>query len=179
MSTHKRLASHRDTAFHRPRFECYACHDTGLLVNPDGLLRHYLADYDTLPDGRASGGHDLALVCWCTAAYGSRGLDGQVTRGGFREDSGDVRQVQTSSGTQAVGASLSKDVTRELHQQRRTRWTETEQLMSEARQAGESPWFIAEVKASLQKVAAGTQRGSGRLQSLGDILGSGADSAAA
>lgn len=178
MTYHKRLAPHRDTQFHRPAYACNACHDTGLLVNSDGLLRQYLPDYDCLPDGRAVGGVDLALVCWCAASYAERGLDGQITRGGFREDSGDIKKVSTTNGLQAVGSSLSKDVTRELHTRRRERWLETERLMTEARERSETPWFITESKVLLEQLPK-PEWASGGLQSIGSILGTGADQRAA
>lgn len=175
---HKRLAAHRDTQFRRPEFSCYACHDTGLLVNSDGLLRHYLPDYDSLPDGRPMGGSDLALVCWCSAAYAERGPDGQITRGGFREDSGDIRKVSTANGLQPVGVGLSKEITRELHSRRREQWLEAERVMSEARERGEAPWFITESRVLLDQLPKG-KAGAGGLQSIGSILGAGADERAA
>lgn len=172
MTSHKRLAPHRDSTFRRPLFDCYACNDTGLLTNSDGLLRQYLPDYDCKADGTPCGGHDLALICWCKAAYKELGPDGQVLRGGFREDSGDVRCIQSATGQQPLGTSLSKEITRELHATRRQRWIETEDLMSQARASGESPWFIAESKVLLEQLPKGERR-SGGLQSLGSILGSG------
>lgn len=168
MTYHKRVAADRDITFRRPDCDCLACNDTGLLSNSDGLLREYLPDYDTMPNGQPMGGHDLALVCWCKAAYALHGPDGQLVRAGFREDSGDVRKVQTSTGYQAMGSSLSKEVTRELHTKRRERWLETERQMTDARQSGESPWFIAESKAALQAVPKASSSG---LQSLGSLLG--------
>lgn len=182
MSTHKRLAPHRDTTFRRPVYECYACHDTGLLANSDGLLRQLLPDYDCTPDGLPSAGYDLAVVCWCKAAYDERGPDGQLVRGGYRNDSGDVRQINTNSGLQAVGASLSKEQTRQLHRSRLEQWLATEETMTAARQAGEAPWFIAEAKAliqSLPSASEATERSGGGLQSLGAILGAGDQSHAA
>lgn len=173
MTSHKRVAQHRDTTFKRPLFSCYACNDTGLLSNSDGLLREYLPDYDHTPEGRIMGGHDLGLICWCNAAYKELGQDGQVIRGGYREDSGEVRQVQTSNGLQALGGSLDKDITRELHQRRRQRWMDTEQAMSEARASGEAPYWISEVKASVCNVIVYSSSG---LQSLGSLLGQVADS---
>lgn len=170
MTSHKRLAEHRDTTFRRPLFDCYACNDTGILTNSDGLLRQYLPDYDCKPDGGPCGGHDLALICWCKAAYKELGPDGQLVRGGYREDSGDVRSVQCYGGQQPMGGSLSKEITRELHATRRQRWLDAEQLMSEARASGESPWFITESKAVLEQMPKGERR-SGGLQSLGSILG--------
>ena len=178
MDYHKRLAPHRDTRFRRPDHACFACHDSGLLVNSDGLLRHYLPDYDCLPDGKPVGGADLALVCWCKAAYTERGTDGQVVRSGFREDSGDIRKVATATGQQPVGTSLSKEVTRELHTRRRERWLETEQLMTDARTSGAAPWFITESKVLLEQLPK-AERSSGGLQSIGSILGNSPDQRAA
>lgn len=168
-TTHKRLAPHRDKTFRKPQFECYACNDSGLLSNGDGLLRQYLPDYDCKPDGRPCGGHDLALICWCKAAYKQLGPDGQLVRGGYREDSGSIVKVQTNNGLQALGSELSKEVTRELHTTRRQQWLEAEQSMSAAREAGEAPWFISESRVALQSLE-GSQRPSRGLQSLGSIL---------
>lgn len=178
MDYHKRVAPHRDKRFKRPDYACFACHDSGLLVNSDGLLRQHLPDYDCLPDGKPASGVDLALVCWCKAAYPEHGSDGQVVRGGFREDSGDVRKVNTPNGQQLVGVSLSKEVTRELHTRRHEQWLKTERLMTEARERGESPWFITESKVLLEQLPK-AERSSGGLQSIGSILGSGADQLAA
>ncbi|MFZ9551030.1 MAG: hypothetical protein ACO27R_03960 [Hylemonella sp.] len=172
MTAHKRIAQHRDTSFRKPLFNCYACHDTGLLSNSDGLLREYLPDYDFTPDGQPMGGHDLGLVCWCHSAYKELGPDGQVIRGGFREDSGELRKVQTSNGQQAIGASLPKEIVRELHQRRRQQWQATEAAMSEARASGQVPSWMAEVKELLK--ASG--KSSSGLQSLGSLLGQSANS---
>jgi len=176
MASHKRLAPQSDSKFKRPQFECYACHDTGLLVNGDGLLRQYLPDYDTKPNGMPCGGHDLALVCWCKAAYRELGPDGQLVRGGFRDDSGEVRIVQTATGQQPLGTCLSKEATRELHAKRRQQWIDTETVMSEARASGEAPWFITESKVVLQQLPKPKQR-QGGLQSLGSILSGTPDAA--
>lgn len=168
-TSHKRVAPHRDKTFRRPLFECYACNDSGLLSNADGLLRHYLPDYDCKPDGSPCGGHDLALVCWCKAAYKQQGPDGQLSRGGFREDSGAVRLVQTSNGQQAIGSELSKEAARELHSVRRQQWEAAEEAMTAARASGEPPWFITESRVVLEALPASDRR-SGGLQSLGSIL---------
>lgn len=168
-TSHKRVAPHRDKTFRRPLFECYACNDSGLLSNADGLLRHYLPDYDCKPDGSPCGGHDLALVCWCKAAYKQQGPDGQLSRGGFREDSGAVRLVQTSNGQQAIGSELSKEAARELHSVRRQQWEAAEEAMTAARASGEPPWFITESRVVLEALPA-SERRSGGLQSLGSIL---------
>lgn len=170
MNAHKRVAESRDTQFRRPSFGCYACHDTGLLVNGDGLINQFLSDYDVTPQGRRSGGHDLAIVCHCVASYPQYDGDGKIVRGGFREASGDVRKVQTERGLQPVGASLSKEITRELHSRRRQLWQDAEQQMTEAREAKESPWYVAETKAMLKGIEA-AQGSTGGLQSLGSILG--------
>jgi hypothetical protein len=169
MTTHKRLAPHRDKTFRRPQFDCYACHDTGLLTNGDGLVRQYLPDYDCKPDGLPCGGHDLAMVCWCKAAYKQLGPDGQLVRGGYREDSGAIAEVQSANGLQLIGSELSKEITRELHSTRRQRWIEAEQSMSVAREAGEAPWFISESRVAIEGLE-GSQRASSGLQSLGSIL---------
>ena len=140
-------------------------------MNSDGLVNDFLADYDHTPEGRRSGGHDLALVCHCTASFPQYDPEGKVLRGGFREASGDVRQIQTERGLQPMAASLSKDVTRELHKRRRQLWQQAEDQMTEARTSGVSPWFITETKAMLQTLDQGSgTRGEG-LQSLGSILG--------
>lgn len=171
MNAHKRVAEARDTQFRRPSYGCYACHDSGLLVNGDGLINQFLSDYDVTPHGRRSGGHDLAIVCHCVASYPQYDSEGKMTRGGFREASGDVRRVQTERGLQAVGVSLSKEVTRELHARRKQLWQQAEDEMTEARTTGVSPWFVAETKAMLQKLDQDSGARGGGLQSVGSILG--------
>ena len=170
-TNHKRVAPHRDKTFRRPLYDCYACNDTGLLTNGDGLLRQYLPDYDCKPDGTPCGGHDLALICWCKAAYKQQGPDGQLARGGYREDSGALREVQTANGQQPIGSELSKEVTRELHSARRQRWIEAEEAMTAARATGEAPWFISESRMVLEALPKEQHR-SGGLQSLSSILSS-------
>ena len=64
MTAHKRVAESRDTQFRKPLYGCYACHDSGLLVNSDGLVNDFLADYDHTPEGRRSGGPKLRELLW-------------------------------------------------------------------------------------------------------------------
>ena len=134
MTTHKRLSEARSTTFRRPRCECLACYDSGILSDADGLLSEMLADYDRLPDGRRFVGGDLALVCHCVAAFPGIAADGSNKRGGFRLSSGTLAIVETERGQQPIGAELPRDATRDLHRRRLERWKATETAMSGVRQ---------------------------------------------
>lgn len=133
--THKRLSEARSVQFRRPRCECLACYDSGILSDADGLLSALLADYDRLPDGRRFAGSDLALVCHCPAAYPGMAKDGSTKRGGHRLSSGSLAVIETERGQQPIGAELPVETTRNLHRQRRQAWDATERLMTAARQS--------------------------------------------
>ena len=175
MSNHKRSATDRALTFTAPTPACFACYDTGLITNGDGLLNDYVPDYDTSPLGIRRGGTDCAIVCHCIAAYAAQDGDGKVTRGGYRMDSGDIRTVTTEQGDRRVGADIAKTVMGELHRRRRESWAATAKAMNEARvarrrdPAAESPWFITAIRDYVSDISANTT--SGRLQPLGSILG--------
>lgn len=134
-TSHKRVSEARSTAYKRPRVDCLACYDSGILSDADGLLSDLVRDYDRLPDGRRFSGGDLAFVCHCSAAYPGIGKDGSQTRGGFRQSSGELLVVDSERGRQVVGSELSQDATRDLHRRRLERWKATEAQMSDARQS--------------------------------------------
>lgn len=153
---YKRSAEDRDLTFRRPSFSCHACHDTGILVNGDGLLNDYLPDYDRAADGRRLVGSDLALACHCTAAYPVPPMNGRPGRGGLREPSGAIRLVD---GIRAAGADPPRRITEMLQERRLANWRETERAMSEARQQRASgqaearPWFLIELRQTLMEQA--------------------------
>jgi hypothetical protein len=69
MALHKRSASRRSNDFLAPRVQCFACYDTGIVSNSDGLVWNYVPDYDIdLNTGKRCGGLDLAIVCHCSSA---------------------------------------------------------------------------------------------------------------
>jgi hypothetical protein len=182
MAHYKRVQADREVTFTRPLHDCYACHDTGIVQNSDGLANEYLADYDHLPDGRRLTGCDAALICHCTAAYPASGPDGQIQRGGFRESSGEIRRVHTDLGDRLVGAEFPKDVARQLHKRRLESWKQTEAEMNRSRHArangdaSDVPWFIGVVRDHIQALAVANRDAvraadNRRLASIGEILG--------
>jgi hypothetical protein len=180
MPSHKRTAVDREITFTRPNATCLCCYDTGLVQNGDGLASRWIPDYDTLPDGRRIHGLDAGLVCHCTAAYAESGPDGAPLRGGCREGSGQIRSVQSDVGPRYVGADFPKEAGREIHRQRLESWKQTEAEMNRARMARSTgdgdamPWFVAEVRDHLMKLAQASDSGArtdDRLASLGQVLG--------
>jgi hypothetical protein len=175
MSNHKRSATDRALTFTAPSPACFACYDTGLITNGDGLLNDHVPDYDTSPLGIRRGGTDCAIVCHCIAAYASQDQDGKPTRGGFRLDSGDVRLVSTEQGDRRIGADAPKAVMAELHRRRLESWAATARAMNDARNARRTnpaapiPWFIEAIRDYVGDIATNTT--SQRLQPLGAILG--------
>lgn len=165
--SHKRQAPWHDRAFRRPVRDCYACYDTGVVVNGDGLLNVLLPDFDLLADGRRLPGVDVPLVCCCHAAHRGGG-------GGLRGADGLVGQRRA--------AVLPADQVAWLHERRLASWLESERLMQEAwqqRAAGQTkaaPWFVAELRESLeQQRRHGTEvleaTGGVGLQAIGSVLG--------
>ena len=159
MASHKRYAqSDRDLTFARPRVECFACYDTGIISNGDGLLSRFLPDYDTIPNGNRMTGSDTAIACHCTASYSRTGPDGQTVATGYREGSGDIRAITTEAGPRIYGSEIPKEHSREIHRQRLQLWKETETAMSDARVSranGEPdalPWFVEEVRPLIQSL---------------------------
>ena len=157
--SHKRSRMDRDLTFYAPKVACFACYDSGIVSNGDGLLNHYLPDYDATlnPDGtiRRHGGSDLAIVCHCVAAYESQDHESQTTRAGFRDSSG-VRSTDVAGQSQPIGIELDKDVVRDIHRRRRDNWQTTVNDINALRQqvrAGlkpQLPSYIADVKQQLQ-----------------------------
>jgi hypothetical protein len=126
---HKRFAPSRDPTWRPPAHDCFACNDSGIISNADGLVNEFIPDYDAeIIDGNLyrHGGSDLALICHCKAAYTIYAPDGSTVRGGLR-DSGTSEPitVQTEQGTQAVGISIDKDTARKLHVRRKQQWADT------------------------------------------------------
>ncbi len=138
MSYFKRQAADRDVTFRRPQHECYACSDTGIVSNGDGALTELVPSYDVLDDGRRIGGYDLAMICWCHAAYNVKDLEGKITRHGFREESGAIRKISTCvlgvDREVAVGASCPQEITVELHRRRKDQWALSEGVFNDRRQ---------------------------------------------
>ncbi len=174
---HKREAAGRDRSFRRPACRCFACHDTGVITNGDGLVNQLLPDYDRNFDGQRLPGSDLPLICHCAAAYARAGRNG-LPQGGLRGPDG----LPVSG----LASELSQEQVASLHRRRSEAWRQTERLMQDtrmARAAGDPealPWFIAEVRQTLARqrarsaIAAGKAdgpvRGSGRLQPLGAVI---------
>lgn len=172
----KRHAADSSLAFQRPHHECFACNDTGILHNSDGLLSQRLPLYDRLADGRHAGGSDLALICHCPAAF-PRYAGDKTARGGLREPSGSIRRLEDG---RAVGADIPKTLMSELHEHRLASWLASERAMAEAREQRRSgqpqarPWFLAElralVEAQAEQRARTTGPARGAFHSIGDCL---------
>lgn len=184
MPSHKRLNPDREITFNRPSCECFACYDSGIVQNSDGMVNRWLPDYDRLPNGQRMTGSDCALVCHCKAAYPEQAPDGTPIRGGYREGSGEVRSVNTDLGIRYVGADFPKEAAREIHKARLESWRQTEEAVNAARRAratGEDPkalpWFIAEVRETVMALANANRDRSRaepsehRLVSVGEIIG--------
>ena len=161
MASHKRTTADRDLTFARPRVECFACYDTGIISNGDQLLSRFLPYYDTLPNGNRMTGADTGIICHCSASYSRTGPDGQTVATGYREGSGEIRTITTETGPRTYGSEIPKEHGREIHRQRLEAWRQTETAVSEARVESANgdpsamPWFIAELHASLQSPVAG------------------------
>ena len=109
-SSYERSALDRDATFYAPKVSCFACYDTGIVTNGDGLLNHYLPDYDAeIIDGNIHrhGGSDLAVICHCVAAYDSQDYDAQTTRAGFRDSTG-VRTTDTNGVSRPWASTLTR-----------------------------------------------------------------------
>jgi hypothetical protein len=175
-TNHKRSAAAAERLFQRPLHACYACNDTGIVTNSDGLVNEFLPDYDRLPDGRRMSGRDLALICHCPAAFPGQGPNGPRT--GFREGDGRLRLVD---GRHAFGAELPEAITTCLDQRRRASWRQSERDMNASRRAREAgqadarPWFLVELRAAMEEQAkqalrAGAAASGDGFQSIGSCL---------
>ena len=122
MKPYKRSAIDRDVTFRPPFHNCYACNDTGIVNNSDGLVNNYLPDYDVTDTGRRMAGSDLAIICYCEAVYPKYNDDAKLVAHGFRNGEGNI--------TNNVGIDVDKDIIRELHNIRKKAWKETATLMS-------------------------------------------------
>ena len=137
--------------FEIPQFACLACHDTGIVHDSDGFLSKLLGvKYDQQAD--------LALICWCHAAYPSKELNeqGKPKRAGYRLDSGELMTVfnEFRKAHVPVGASCPKDMARHLHIQRVEAWKEMKFLAEWAREeAKKDPNFRPEwIKAGYDQI---------------------------
>ena len=122
MKNYKRSAADRDITFRPPSHNCYACNDTGIVNNSDGLINNYLPDYDIAESGQKRAGMDLAIICYCEAVYPKYNDEAQLVAHGFRNGDGEIRNN--------VGIDVDKDIIRELHNLRKKAWKESANLMN-------------------------------------------------
>ena len=106
MKNYKRSAIDRDVTFRPPVHNCYACNDTGIVHNSDGLINNYLGDYDITESGKRVAGSDLAIICYCEAVYPKYNEEAQLTGHGFRDGEGNIRN--------SVGINVDKDTKTKL-----------------------------------------------------------------
>jgi hypothetical protein len=121
-TSHKRREVRYQQNFMPPRYGCWACRDTGIVQNSDGLVNRWLEDYDRRPDGQLMHGLDCALICTCDAAFPKLKPDGKLERGGFREESGDIRCVESDAGRRWVGVDPPLGMVGELNKIREESW---------------------------------------------------------
>jgi len=72
--------------------------------------------------GKRSGGHDLALICYCAAANAKYDQDNQLICKGYRELDGTI--------INNIEVKLDSDVVREIHNMRKESWIETAKTMN-------------------------------------------------
>ena len=101
---HKRFKPDREITFRAPSYNCHACNDSGIVHNSDGLINNYIPDYD-IQDGVKINGSDLAIICWCDAAYPVYKDDGTVEKTGYRLSTNEIPNKQ--------GIDVKKDVIRD------------------------------------------------------------------
>lgn len=146
----KNPAPRAKNEFEVPQFACLACNDTGIVHNADGFLAKLLGgEYDQQ--------HDLALVCWCHAAYPSKELNekGKPKRAGYRTDGGALVDIDPDrSTTVPIGASCPKEIVARLQRQRYEAWQEMKFLAEWAREeAKKDPDFRPEwIKAGYDQI---------------------------
>jgi hypothetical protein len=177
MNNYKRTNPDRDVTFRKPHSECYACYDSGIVQNGDGLLNDYLPDYDQGPDGRMRRGHDLAVVCHCKAAYAEQDREGKPIRGAFRLDGGTVAKTADDGRFPAtwIAADIARSITDDLHKRRLANWLEGERLMNIARQKAANgdpdalPEFMKAARKQLKPSTWVTTRT--RFSTVGDVMG--------
>ena len=113
LAPHKRRPS-AGPAFVLPGFACFACADTGIVVNHDRAINEFIPDYDVLPSGEVCPGSDPAIICCCNAAYPREG------RGGYRDSSG-PRRLEAMGRPGWVGCDLDQQAIATIHRNRRQR----------------------------------------------------------
>ena len=122
MQNYKRSAIDREVTFNAPIHICYACNDTGIIHKYDGLINNHMPDYDMDIQGRRSGGHDLALICYCASDNAQTDIDGQIIKHGVRDMDGTIRNND--------GVIIDMDIVREIHNLRKDSWAKTAKLMN-------------------------------------------------
>ena len=139
MTFFKRSSIDRDITFRVPDYNCFACNDTGIVHNSDGYLSNELSGYNQ--------NYDLAIICWCKAAYPQRNDDGSIAKSGFRDDSSNI--------CNNVGVDIPKDKTRLIHTLRKDSWESSCKELNRIRQENmkgnktELPSYILKVKQQL------------------------------
>ena len=139
MTFFKRSSIDRDITFRVPDYNCFACNDSGIVHNSDGYLSNELPGYDQ--------NYDLAIICWCKAAFPQRNDDGSIAKSGFRDDSSNI--------CNNVGVDIPKDKTRLIHTLRKDSWESSCKELNQIRQQNlngiktELPSYILKVKEQL------------------------------
>ena len=139
MTFFKRSAIDRDLTFRVPDYNCFACNDSGIVHNSDGYLSNELPVYNQH--------YDLAIICWCKAAFPQRNDDGSIAKSGFRDDSSNI--------CNNVGVDIPKDKTRLIHTLRKDSWESSCKELNQIRQQNlngiktELPSYILKVKEQL------------------------------
>ena len=155
--SHKRHSRDRELTAYAPQAACYACYDTGIVSNSDGLVWQYVPDYDITLNGQRVGGSDLAIICHCVAAYESVDHQSNTTRGGLRTSTG-PNVVDCAGFQQQIGILIDKDATREIHRRRKEIWQQSIADLNALRQQATSgakpelPYYIEEVKLQLREL---------------------------
>ena len=140
MTFFKRSSIDRDITFRVPDYNCFACNDSGIVHNSDGYLSNELPGYDQ--------NYDLAIICWCKAAFPQRNDDGSIAKSGFRDDSSNI--------CNNVGVDIPKDKTRLIHTLRKDSWESSCKELNQIRQQNlngiktELPSYILKVKEQLK-----------------------------
>ena len=140
MTFFRRSSIDRDITFRVPDYNCFACNDSGIVHNSDGYLSNELPGYDQ--------NYDLAIICWCKAAFPQRNDDGSIAKSGFRDDSSNI--------CNNVGVDIPKDKTRLIHTLRKDSWESSCKELNQIRQQNlngiktELPSYILKVKEQLK-----------------------------
>ena len=139
MTFFKRSSIDRDITFRVPDCNCFACNDSGIVHNSDGYLSNELPGYNQ--------NYDLAIICWCKAAFPQINDDGSIAKSGFRDDSSNI--------CNNVGVDILKDKTRLIHTLRKDSWESSCKELNRIRQENmkgnktELPSYILKVKQQL------------------------------